>query len=79
MPRCPKGTQRNKTTGDCEPKETAVKQTRCPKGTKVPFTFNKKNQQLFIDFFYFLFFIFYFFIFTDFFIYKIYKIYTYLV
>ena len=31
MPRCPKGTQRNKTTGECEPKGA---KPRCPKGTQ---------------------------------------------
>lgn len=34
MPRCPKGTQRNKTTGECEPKGVTEKQPRCPKGTQ---------------------------------------------
>lgn len=31
MPRCPKGTRRNKKSGNCEPKKTS---TRCPKGTR---------------------------------------------
>lgn len=31
--RCPKGTRRNKKTGDCDKKETTIK-TRCPNGTR---------------------------------------------
>jgi hypothetical protein len=31
MPRCPKGTRRNKKSGNCEPKKAS---TRCPKGTR---------------------------------------------
>ena len=33
MPRCPKGTRRNKKTGNCEPNDK-VTTTRCPKGTR---------------------------------------------
>jgi len=34
MPRCPNGTQRNKTTGKCEPKDKKQTKGRCPKGTR---------------------------------------------
>ena len=32
MPRCPKGTHRNKQTGLCEPKQTKTQTKVCPPG-----------------------------------------------
>jgi hypothetical protein len=34
MPRCPKGTRKNKKTGECESVTATTKKPRCPKGTR---------------------------------------------
>jgi hypothetical protein len=34
MPRCPKGTRKNKKTGECEPITATTKKPRCEKGTR---------------------------------------------